>query len=400
METYLPGNHVTLLCNGADFFPALEAAINAATREIYLESYIYTCDITGERISKALGQAAQRGVRVHVLIDGFGSAEFKDCGLEKLEKTGVTVMFYRPKMTTWRFKRSRLRRLHRKLCVVDGKTAFVGGINIIDDMDVPRSLGPRIDYAVQIKGALVTSIQKNMQKLWQRIAWLHFKLPISLPKLPKRKKPPATQVNVGNIAAAFVVRDNGLHRSDIEEMYLDRIQSAQHEILIANAYFLPGRKFRNALVNAARRGVRVRLLLQGLREYRVLVAMQACYSYFLANGIEIYEYRKSFMHSKVAVIDETWATVGSSNIDPFSLLMAREANVAILDSAFAIHLKQQIENNIAQGAVQIDIQNWKDHRKLPQRILSWIGFGLVRLGMGVFGFPTEHKDNTPNHNAN
>ncbi|MFA6178402.1 MAG: cardiolipin synthase ClsB [Candidatus Methylopumilus sp.] len=384
MSHYIDGNKITLLRNGAEYFPALEAAINAAQYEVHVQTYIYEADETGIRIGNALKNAARRGVIVSLLLDGFGSKDLSKSYVQELEEGGVTVLFFRPKISPWTFKRNRLRRLHRKIAVVDGATAFVGGINIIDDMNVPGDNGPRIDYAVQVEGALVVHILVSVRNLWRRISWAHLN-PVQSTWLPK-PNPPDTSTYM---RAMFVVRDNVLHRRDIERAYMKLIVRAHSEIIIASAYFVPGRRFRQALLHAAGRGVKVRLLLQGRMENMLMIATHAFYSDFLRHGIEIYEYKKSFMHSKVAVVDNQWSTVGSSNMDPFSLLLAREANVFVNDKDFSALLRLDLEKAIAEGAVQIAPEEWQ-HGHVVKRTVSWLVFGVVRFILGVIGYPNRH----------
>ncbi len=386
MTHFISGNQLQLLRNGAEYFPALEAAINGAEHEIYLQSYIYQADVIGMRIGNALKQATGRGVAVHVLLDGFGSKDLPKAYVQELELAGIQLMFYRPKISPWTLKKRRLRRLHQKIAVIDEKIGFVGGINIIDDFDIPNAapnnVPPRIDYAVRIEGKLLSVITANVHKLWRRMAWIHLLLP------PQKDKVQLSSSASGGIKAAFIWRDNVLHRSDIEEAYLEAINHAKAEIIIANAYFVPGRKFRKALLDAAKRGVTVKLLLQGRMEYFLMFATHAFYNDFLGSGIQIYEYRKSFMHSKVAVVDNLWATIGSSNIDPFSLLLAREANVLVKDSAFATALRMDIESTIQSGAYRISPQEWA-RGNMVKRLASWIAFGLVRSFLGIIGRSNE-----------
>lgn len=387
MTHFVDGNQIKLLRNGAEYFSALEAAIVSAEFEVYLQTYIYQADATGIRIGNALKQAAQRAVNVHVLLDGFGCKDLPEAYVDELQAAGVQVIFYRPKISPWTFKKGRLRRLHRKLAVIDGKVGFVGGINIIDDYDVPNhtpnNVPPRIDYAVRIEGVLLPAITASAHKLWRRIAWAHL-----LRVNASSTNPISPQAIKGGIKAAFILRDNVLHRRDIEDAYLTAINSAKSEIIIANAYFVPGRGFRQALLAATARGVTVKLLLQGRMEYFLMFATHAFYSEFLRNGIEIYEYRKSFMHSKVAVIDSEWATVGSSNIDPFSLLLAREANVLVLDTAFAMELRTDVLASIQEGAHQIASQKWAS-ANIIKRLISWVAYGMVRMLLGVIGYSNE-----------
>jgi len=383
MIEFLPGNKITLLQNGTEYFPALEAAFDAASQEIFLQTYIFAYDATGQRIAAALQRAARRGVKVYVLLDGFGSKTFPQQALQSLRDAGVQVLYYRPEISPWSIRRHRLRRLHRKLVLVDGRTAFVGGINIIDDLEKPVATVPRFDYAVAVEGPLLAQIQPVVSRLWALVAWTHFKH-----RWKKRGVSPRTE-SVGDKRAAFVVRDNIGHRRDIEEVYLDAIHQATKEIIIANAYFLPGLDFRHALSEAAARGVRVVLLLQGRVEYFLLHhATRALYASLLEDGIEIYEYQSSFLHAKVAVIDGDWATVGSSNIDPFSLVLSREANVVVRDVEFAQTLRGSLEQAIAQGAQRLKPEDWKK-QKLIARIVTWASYGFVRFLMGMVGYARE-----------
>lgn len=386
MSQFTKGNFITLLRSGEEYFPALEAAIAHAKYEIYIETYIYQMDAVGLRITEALINAANRGVAVYLLLDGFGCQDLAESHLKKLTASGVRVLIYREKISPWTLQKNRLRRLHRKMVVVDRKIGFVGGINIIDDYDVPKDATPRLDYAVKIEGAVVKNIYQTMHRLWRRIAWLQMR---SKPKLIAEKYfEQHSHAKQAGIKAALVLRDNILHRRDIEEAYLSAISNAKSEIIIANAYFLPGWRFRKALVDAAERGVKVKLLLQGRLEYFYMFASHAFYHQFLQQGIEIFEYHKSFMHSKVAVIDEEWTTVGSSNIDPFSLLLAREANVMVLDKPFAQELRADILKTITDGAVSISAEKWQ-RRRLLGRFASWLAYGGLRLFLGVIGYAGE-----------
>ncbi len=386
MMELIPGNRLTLLKNGAEYFPALESAIDRARREIFLETYIYEYDATGRRISAALERAARRGVTVHLLLDGFGARTLPEMVVEEMRAAGMQVMFYRPDVT-FRFKRHRLRRLHRKIAVIDTKIAFVGGINIIDDMDTPNQVPPRFDYAVAVEGPLLGEIHQSARRLWRMLSWLQFR------RYRSRKKNKSLHLAPrGSMAAAFVRRDNIRRRHDIENAYLEAIASARKEIIIANAYFLPGRHFRQALIAAAERGVRVVLLLQGRVEYFLLhYASRALYGALLEAGIEIYGYHRSFLHAKVAVIDGLWATVGSSNIDPFSLMLAREANVVALDAGFAATLRDSLLEAVSEGSQRIAPDSWK-LQPLYLRFTAWASYGLVRFLMGMAGYARRYED--------
>ena len=384
---FVPDNQLTLLQNGEAYFPVMEAALDRAEHEIYLISYIFKNDTIGQRIAEALRRAALRGVKTRVLIDGFGSDNLPKTMVVDLNAAGVMLMKFRPKISPWTFRRRRLRRLHRKIVIVDQKSAFVGGINIIDDFDSPAQISSRYDYAVHVEGPLVKDILASTRRLWSRVIWTRFSTWTRFRTWGRdRDRQAPFPESRGSMRAAFLVRNNIRHRRDIENAYLQAIEQSQLEIIIANAYFFPGSKFRRAIMEAAGRGVRVVLLLQGKKEYRLLYyASKALYGGFLDAGIQIHEYHKSLMHAKVAVIDEQWSTVGSSNLDPFSLLLALEANVVVDDKNFAGTLKCSLENSIATGANQIQPNSWKI-QPIWLRMVSWLCYGLVRFMTGMTGY--------------
>lgn len=387
MKKFLAGNRITLLKNGAEYFPALEAAFDRAREHIHLESYIYRDDAAGRRIADALMRAAQRGVNTHLLIDGFGSRPLPEPLLQAMRDAGVQVLIYRPEVSRWRMRRYRLRRLHRKLAVADASIGFVGGINIINDAEAPGA-PPQYDYAVAVEGPLVGEIFAAVRRVWNIVSWSQLRQTRSRDH-ERPLRPPAA----GSVRARFLLRDNLRHRRAIEQAYLRAIGKSHHEIVIANAYFLPGTRFRHALIAAAERGVRVVVLVQGQTDHPMAnYAAQALYGRLLEAGVEIYQYRRSVLHAKAAVVDGMWATVGSSNIDPFSLLLSREANVAIYDHAFARELRASIQQEIDAGAVRVAPDNWKTV-PLYRRFLIWVSYGIVRVMMGMVGY--AHDDPKP-----
>jgi cardiolipin synthase len=379
---YVPGNRIRLLRDGAQYFPALAAAIDGAEREVWLESYIFADDPAGELVAAALARAARRGVKVRVLIDGWGAKLYLSAALERaMRADGIDLRKYRPEVAPWQFRSHRLRRLHRKLCHIDGRIAFVGGINIIDDMNTPHHTPPRADFAVTVEGPLLPAIQYTMQRVWALVQLVQ----TGASDVALFPEPPAVG-RIGNQTAKFVARDNLRHRRDIEHAYLAAIRIARREIIIANSYFFPGIRFRRALVAAAQRGVKVTLLLQGKVEYILLhFASRALYGQLLEGGVVIQEYHRSMLHAKVAVVDDHWATVGSSNIDPYSLLMAREANVFVRDGRFNSELKAQLVEMIEAGSRQVISDEWQRLPRL-QRVAIWVAYGIVRVAMGLLGY--------------
>jgi cardiolipin synthase len=385
MRRFLPGNAVELLRSGREFFPALVAAIDGAEREAWLETYLFADDAAGNAVADALIRAAARGVMARVLVDGWGARHYLTRGLAaRMQAGGVRVARYRPEIAFWQFRSSRMRRLHRKLAQVDGRIAFVGGINIIDDMNTPGHTPPRVDFAVRVQGPLLGTIVPTMQRLWEIVQFFEFDGDLA-DVGDAEPGPPSTQ-RAGDVVARFVVRDNLRHRRDIERAYLAAIRASTREIVIASAYFFPGIGFRRELIAAAARGVRVTLLLQARVEFRLLHhASRALFGQMIDAGIDIVEYSRSFLHAKVAVVDDTWATVGSSNIDPYSLLMARESNVVVRDTRFADGLRAELVAIIDGGAARVAPGSWRA-RPWHEKALGWIAYGVVRVAMGFLGY--------------
>ena len=383
---FVPGNQVTLLQNGDAFFPAIEQAFDRASYEIYLATYIYADDTTGRQIAVALKRAVLRGVRVYVVIDGYGSSDLPAHMRDRMRKDGIELRVFRPGISPWTLRRKRLRRMHRKIIVVDREIAFVGGINIVDDRASASDIAPRFDYAVAVEGPLVDAIRNSAVQSWSVVAGKALRS-----RADRNAELPVSTFPGGPMNAAFLLRDNLRHRRDIESAYLRAINQAQTEIILAQAYFFPGFKFRYGLVNAARRGVKVVLLLQGKVENSLEhYARRAIYGNLLEAGIEIHEYHKSYLHAKVAVIDGHWATVGSSNIDPFSLLLAYEANLVVDDKGFGAALAQSLKLSVVSDSQQILAVNWKQQPMIV-RFVSWLCYGLMRLMTEISGYDLENS---------
>jgi cardiolipin synthase len=360
---FVGGNRVDLLEGGTALFPRMHAAIAAAEREVWLATYIFHDDASALALARALAAAAGRGVAVHVVVDGFGSKATLATLRAALLPAGVAFEVFRPieRWYAW-LQPGQLRRLHQKLCVVDESVAFVGGINLIDDrLDLRHgwSEQPRLDFAVELRGPLAAAVHATARAMWARAHlgqnWrdgvrqvVRSGAPVNeglamLRQLRGAARLPA-EADAKPVRAAFVVRDNFRQRRAIERSYVEAIRRARARVDIAVPYFYPGRRFRRALRQAARRGVAVRLLLQGKIDYRIAaLAARALYAELQAYGVRIYEYTPAFLHAKVAVVDGRWATVGSSNIDPLSLLLNLEANVVVEDPPFAQSLTARFE---------------------------------------------------------
>ena len=385
-EHAVDGHRLILLRNGEEYFPRLIAAIDGASESVYLETYIYATDEIGQMMTDALRRAAARGVQTHLLLDGYGCAERSRVWMDGLRAMGINVLKFRPEISWLTLKRQRLRRLHRKLAVVDGRIAFIGGINIISDVPGGEVMEPRLDYAVEIHGDTVARIQAATRRLWVMVSWLSFR------HQRERVHWQPFHPHNGHRKVLLLLRDNLRHRRDIEHAYIRAIAGAKHEIIIANAYFLPSQRLRHALQQAAQRGVKVILLLQGRVEYRLQhYATLALYDELLRAGMEIHEYHVSYLHAKVAVVDGQWATVGSSNIEPFSLWLAREANLVVRDAEFAGALRADLMQEMARGALMLEHSTW-DKRSAWMRLATRASYAFMRLLTSVLGYARGRDD--------
>ncbi|MCK6425036.1 MAG: cardiolipin synthase ClsB [Burkholderiaceae bacterium] len=403
------GNEVELLRGGQELFPAMVAAIRRARHEVWLATYIFHDDASVAPLLKALRAAARRGVRVRMVVDGFGTHHHLEALLRQLQDSGVALAVFRPleRWTHW-LQPGQLRRLHMKLCSVDGEVGFVGGINLIDDhIDLHHGTSerPRLDFAVRLRGPVVRPMEQAARAMWSRAwfgrdwraearqilqarrPWRELRSLWSRLRLPRRAAGTALR-SLPPVQCAFVVRDNLRQRRTIERAYIQAIDSARSTLTIVSPYFYPGADFRRALVNAAQRGVQVQLLLQGKVDYRLAaLAARVLYGELMRGGVQIHEYTPAFLHAKVMVVDGRWATVGSSNIDPLSLLLNLESNVIVQDDAFAARLNAEVALAIAQSR-QVQPEEVRQQQGWPgllrRALVAWAAHVYLRLA-GVTG---------------
>jgi cardiolipin synthase len=375
VASYSHGNQLSLLHRGEQFFPALIGACESALVEIYLETYIFALDPTGLRVKAALVNAARRGVAVQLIVDWLGTGDETIEQLRaELEPAGVRVLVFNP----W-FKRG-IVRMHRKIAVIDQRIAFLGGLNINDDLIADDgSAAPlpaaRWDFAVGVSGPLVQTIHAEVLAQRERLGHRPLRTRLQSIRAYVSNRQAWRAVDVAE--AAFVVRDNLRNRQAIQRALLQALGRARSSALLVTPYFAPGRKLRKAMIHAAQRGVEVVLLI-GVGQFVMQDAVaQSFYPRLVRAGVTIVEYRHTQLHGKLAVIDGEWATVGSSNFDGLSLFVNHEANIVVRDSAFAASLQQMIRAAVAEGVVITadDVAQLS----LPRRVWNRFAYGLYRL---------------------
>jgi cardiolipin synthase len=340
---------VTLLENGEEFFARAFAAIDAAEREVLIETFILFEDKIGLELHRRVIAAARRGVKVDITVDGYGSPHFSPGFLAALAEAGVTLRIFDPHPRWLGLRLHVFRRMHRKLLVADARVALVGGINYSADHVLDFGAAAKQDYAVAIEGPVVADIRSFL-----RVA-------MSPPGTGETWRPPSNQdaaAPSGSADIMFVPRDNDRRPNSIEREYRRAIRAARHEIMIANAYFFPGYGFLRDLREAAKRGVKVSLIFQGEPDTKVArAAARSLYRFLVDAGVCIFEYCERPFHGKIAVIDDGWATVGSSNLDPLSLSLNLEANVFIRDPDFVADLRARMEDLVQRYCHPVDAAN-------------------------------------------
>jgi len=367
------GNRLLLLEDGEEFYPELLEAIESAQKEILGELYIFQEDRVGQEFAKAFMEAALRGVRVSLILDAFGSFDLSSRFVHDLRAAGVQVLFYEGLAQVFKERAKFMHRLHRKVFLIDEKKAFVGGINI-EQRHLRRSRPESfLDYSVYVEGPVVHKIARLTQLflLRHKKDWkAYFKLRL------KRKR--RREHKFGEARVAYVVRNNFSHRWKIENLYLRGMQNAKQKILIANAYFLPGFRILRAMIQAAKRGVEVKIILQGKAEFWFLHhATKALYRSLLQNGICVYEYLPRLLHAKVATFDGELSTVGSCNLDPLSLMINLEANLWIEDNAFSENLEKHLEDHIKNDCREIKLDYVK-RMNIMERFFNHLSYYLIR----------------------
>ncbi|WP_295855504.1 cardiolipin synthase ClsB [uncultured Xylophilus sp.] len=388
---WIPGNHVTLLENGEEFFPRVFECIAAARREVVLETFILFEDKVGLALRDALVQAARNGARVDVMVDGFGSPDLSQDFLRSLTDVGVRLRVFDPTPRIFGIRTGWLRRMHRKIVVIDGERAFVGGINY--SADHLGDFGPEAkqDYSCELTGPLVAHIHRFVLHAiaigGQGRRWLRRRAKAVVPDLPA----------TGEADAFFVTRDNHRHTTDIERQYRAAIRAARQRVVIANAYFFPGYRLIQDMRRAARRGVDVRLILQGQPDMPIVKkAASMLYHHLLHAGVQIHEYCDRPLHGKVALVDDDWSTVGSSNLDPLSLSLNLEANVVVRDRAFNAHLFERLDHLMRHSCKRIEKEQLEEEWSGWRLVRSFFVFHILRWYPTWFGWlPKARKQLHP-----
>lgn len=363
--TYVGGNDVTVFSEGGPCYDAMLAAIEAAEHTVHLETYILQSDGVGWRFARALAKRARAGIEVALMYDAIGALSLSAEFLEHLAQAGVKVLAYHP-IWPWKPGWNLFRRNHRKILVVDGSFGFVGGMNI-SDQHAPVADGGENwrDTHLSIVGPAALPLQRLFIEEWVRQGG---------PPLTERAGVPAAERGV---AVRVVENRSMVRRALVRAAYRDALRYARRRIWITNSYFVPDRRFRRALLAAARRGVDVRVLVAGRSDVPLVMwASQHLYTRMLRSGIRVFEWTRTVLHAKTAVVDSKWSTIGTYNLDRRSLAYNLEVNAMILDESVAGALEALFERDI-EASTEILLESWQT-RGLGTRLKEWLAFQLRR----------------------
>ena len=356
---------ITLVHSGDDYFSRLVKMILESKFEIHIQTYIFDYDSTGKKIIEALKKAAAKNIKIYILLDGFGSLSFPSEVIDELSKIGIDLRIFSPFLSANSLYIGR--RLHHKIIVSDAKIALIGGINIADKYRGTEKHGAWLDYAVEINDE---NIAKSLQELCSDIYFIN--------RIIRRKKIISNYENE-EVNSISVLQNDWLKRkNEVFKTYIGKINTAEKEIVILSSYFLPGKRLTNALKKASHKGVKIKLILSGISD--VPMARRAsCHLYtkLLRYNIELYEWKKSVLHGKIAVIDANWTTIGSFNLNNLSSFASIEMNVAIDSEKFAtdylVHL-----NEIMAQCERISPETFKVKYGLTSKFSNWVSYWIAR----------------------
>ena len=374
-EQYTGGNEVTLLYSGKPFFDALEACIRGAERTLHVQVYILSPDETGLWVLQLLRDAAQRGVAVYLLLDAYGSIELGKSRVEEIRQAGVHVRFFGRLFSK---NLSIGRRLHHKIVVADSRDMLIGGINFADRYNEVQGQPPWLDFGARLQGPLAGYGHKRCTQIWERRRWT-------------RARPlPGT---AGGVLACLSANDWLRGRQEITSRLRYAIRHARHDLILGAAYFVPTARMLHELRKAARRGVRVRLLLGKYSDVGLaLRATRFLYDWLLRQGMEIYEFKEGILHAKIAVADNCWASVGSYNLNFLSAFESLELNLDVADPAFAVQVATELESILETRCERICPEAHPKRQTLFTRIGNALAFGALWLTAYAVSFFDRRKE--------
>ncbi len=380
---YKKNNSVTLLKGGSAYFEILLKLINETKELIYIQTYIFANDYTGNLIADSLINATKRNVRIYIMIDGIASNNLPKQFISKLTSAGIKFRYFEPI-----FKSKFLyfgRRMHQKVIVTDTKNALVGGLNIADKYNDRPEKKAWLDFAVLVKGDVVTEIEENCKQIWQTFTFVN--------KETRRKSIQKSEfLSDKNCDVRVRINDWVWHQNEISNSYIEILHTAKKQVVILCSYFIPGKAFRRQIINAVKRGIKIKIIIAGKSD--VILAKNAekwLYDWLLRNHIHLYEYQNNILHGKIAICDTTWLTIGSYNINNISTYASVEVNLDIRNDDFTEAALSKIENIIEQECIKITKENHLKSKNIFIQFRRWLSYQTIRILFFISTFYFKRK---------
>lgn len=371
-DTYTNDNEAELIIGGDVFFKRLKKLINEAQHFICFQTYIFDEDETGRQIQQALIGAAKRNVKIYLLLDAYGSSSLSKSIIDEMIIAGIEFRFYGKYFSSWHLHL--WRRMHHKIVVADGFNSLVGGINIADKYNNINGHRAWLDFAVACKGLVSQQLHLLCVRKWKRQRIRH--LPAEVTKLFLKNK-----ADVRNGCKVSVCENDFLrNKHQISRSYSRAFNHAQSDILICGGYFMPGFTMLKKIAEAVKRGVTVKIITGAKSDVALAkYARQYLYAWMVRHGIEIYEYQKSVVHAKVAVVDGRWATIGSYDLNNLSASVNIELNLNILNDKFAENFHTLLSKIIADDCVLISRNVLDKKNTILKKLKMWFSYRIVRM---------------------
>jgi cardiolipin synthase len=368
---------VRLIRGGRAYFHALEELIANASDSIYFQTYIFEEDQTGNSVADALIKAATRGVKIFILLDGYASQQLSHSFIERMRASGIFFRWFEPLLRSKNFYFGR--RLHHKVVVIDAQHCLIGGINICDRYNDVNNIPAWLDWAIHAEGEVALSVfyvcARRAMTRWNDSKT--FKIP----------KPNHVSTIHEECRVRMIVNDWVLGKKEISNSYLEMFRKSSDEIIIMSSYFLPGRDFRKRLREAARRKVRIRIILTHTSDVALAKSAERnLYHWLFRNNIEIYEYTKTILHGKIAVCDKKWVSIGSYNFNDLSAKASVEMNLEIADEGFGAHVDRQLDQIIQDDCVHITEADFDKHLGWAEAAWQKTAYTISRILLFVFTF--------------
>jgi cardiolipin synthase len=376
LNHYTKHNKVKLVRGGKDYFQTLIHLIDTASESIYFQTYIFEEDQTGRTVADALMRASARGVKVFLLLDGYASQKLSQSFIEKITSAGVYFRWFEPLLRSKHFYIGR--RLHHKVVVIDGVHCLVGGINICDRYNDANNQA-WLDWAVHVEGDVAVSVfqvcARRALTRWNGSRTFKF------PQL-RHVHHVKTECHVRMIVNDWVLRKN-----EISNSYLEMFRKSRQEIVIMSSYFLPGRDLRKRLQAAARRNVKVKVVMTSVSDVPLAKSAERyLYHWLFRNNIEVYEYTKTILHGKITVCDKKWVNVGSYNLNELSAKASVEMNLEVADETFANHVDQTLHRIIQSDCIRITKDDFDNHQGWGDVVWQKMAYTLLRIILFMFTF--------------